>query len=78
MFFSSLSISECIWGPFTLLFNGHQLAPVSFLGIRRPGRRFHSSPPFSAEFKNEWSFTSTINLVIHVVARYNFTFYVLG
>jgi hypothetical protein len=29
------------------------------LGLKRPGRESDHSPPFSAEVKNEWSYTST-------------------
>jgi hypothetical protein len=29
------------------------------LGVKRPGREADNSPPFSAEVKNAWSYTST-------------------
>jgi hypothetical protein len=31
----------------------------SFPGVKRPGRDVDHSPPFGAEVKNEWSYTST-------------------
>jgi hypothetical protein len=36
---------------------------VSFLGVKRPGRDADHSPPSSAEVKNAWSYTSTIQHV---------------
>jgi len=34
-----------------------------FLGVKGPGREANHSPPFSVEFKNAWSYTSTIPYV---------------
>jgi hypothetical protein len=48
------------------------------LGVKRPGREADHSPPFSAEVKNEWSYTSTPQYVLTawclVKHRDNFTF----
>jgi hypothetical protein len=33
---------------------------VSFLGVKRPGRKADHTPPNSAEIKNAWGFTSTL------------------
>jgi hypothetical protein len=37
------------------------------LGVKRPGREAHHSPPFSAEVKNAWSYTSTSPIRLHGV-----------
>jgi hypothetical protein len=48
------------------------------LGIKRPGREADHSPPSSAEVKNAWSYTSTLQYVFIawclVKYRDNFTF----
>jgi hypothetical protein len=47
------------------------------LGIKQPGREAEYLPPFSAEVKNSWSYTSTPQYVFMawclVKHRYNFT-----
>jgi hypothetical protein len=43
-------------------------------GIKRPGREADNSPPFSANVKNAWSYTSTRPYVIMDWNRNNFTF----
>ena len=42
----------------------------SFWGVKRPGRGVNSASPYRAEFKNEYSYTSTstLSLVWHVMA----------
>jgi len=37
----------------------------SYLGIKRPGREANYSPPSNVEFKNAWSYTSTLPIRIH-------------
>jgi hypothetical protein len=45
-----------------------QWAPGALsLGIRRPGREAHHSPPSSAEAKNAWTYTSTPPIRLHGV-----------
>jgi hypothetical protein len=48
------------------------------LGIKRPGRKVDHSPPSSAEVKNAWSYTSTLQYVFMtwclIKNRDNFTF----
>jgi hypothetical protein len=49
-----------------------------FPGVKRPGREADHSPPYSAEVKNAWSYTSTPQYVFKawclVKHRDNFTF----
>jgi hypothetical protein len=46
------------------------------LGVKVPRREADHSPPFSAEGKNAWSYTSTPPVRLHgLVLRDNFTFY---
>jgi hypothetical protein len=47
-----------LWGPTSILYNGYQGGGIS-LGVKQPGREADHSPPFSAEVKNAWSYTST-------------------
>jgi len=44
-----------LWGPHSILFGWYR---VSFLRVQRPGREVNHLLPFSAEIKNEWSYTS--------------------
>jgi len=37
------------------------------LGVKRPGREAHHSPPSSAEVKNAWNYTSTPPIRLHGV-----------
>jgi hypothetical protein len=39
------------------------------LGIKRPGREDDHSPPFSAEVKNTWGYTSTPTVRLHGVVH---------
>jgi len=39
----------------------------SSLGVKRPGREADQLPPFSAEVKNAWSYTSTLPIRLHGV-----------
>jgi hypothetical protein len=43
-----------LWGPSSLLFNAYR---VSFLGVKRPGRKVNHSHPSSVEIKKNWSYT---------------------
>jgi len=36
-------------------------------GVERPGREAEHSPPFSAEVKNEWGYSSTPPIRLHYV-----------
>lgn len=46
-----------------------------FPGVKQPGHEGDHSPPFGAEVKNEYSYTSTLAICLHGVDRDNFTFY---
>lgn len=48
--FSCTKISGSAPGPTLPIFNGHL---DSFLGVQKPGREFHHSPPSTAKVKNE-------------------------
>jgi hypothetical protein len=61
---------DLFWGPFNIVFGGYQ---VSFPGISRPGREPGTSSPSGAEFKNEWSYTSTSLVCVRVVDKEDFT-----
>jgi len=37
------------------------------LGVKRPGREVDLSPPYSADVKNSWSYTSTPPIRLHCV-----------
>jgi len=43
--------------------------------VKQRGHEGDNSPPFSAEVKNEWSYTSILAISLQVVDRDNFTFY---
>jgi hypothetical protein len=49
---------------------------VLSLAVKRPGRRADNSPPFSAEIKNAWSYTSTPPYMVWCLVKHrgNFTF----
>jgi hypothetical protein len=47
---------------------------LSFPRVKRPCREVNHSPPTSAEFKNECSYTSTPPIYLHGVDRDAFTF----
>jgi hypothetical protein len=49
----------------------HSGCQVSILGVKRPKREVHHSPPFIAEVKNGWVCTSTTDT--HGVHKENFT-----
>jgi hypothetical protein len=55
--FSSPRSPDLLWGPPSLLSNGHRgaLSP----GVQRQGREADHSPPASAEVKKTWIYTST-------------------
>jgi hypothetical protein len=54
--FSSPKRPDRLWGPRSLLLNGYR---GSFPGVKRPGSEVDHLPPFSAEIRNGWSYTST-------------------
>jgi hypothetical protein len=58
-FFSSPPSSDHLWGLPSLPSNGYRGWGPS-LGVKRPGREADHSPPTSAEVKNVWSYTSTL------------------
>ena len=39
--------------------------------VKKPGHEFNHSPPFSAEVKNEWSYTSTPPTRLHGLKQGN-------
>lgn len=41
---------------------------VIFSGVKRPKRESHHSPPYNADVKNQWSYTSILFLCLHGVA----------
>jgi len=45
-----------------------------FSGVKRPKRFVDHCPPYSAEVKNEWSYTSIPVLCLHDVDSHGFTF----
>jgi len=65
-FFSSPKRPDPPLGPPILLFNGYR---GSFRVLRRLERDDNYSLPPSAEFKNEWSYSSTIPIRLHGVDR---------
>jgi hypothetical protein len=42
--------------------------------LTRPEREVDHSPPYSAEVKNEWGYTSTSSICLHEVKNNNSTF----
>jgi hypothetical protein len=58
-------------GPSSLLFTVYW---GSFQIVKRPGREVNHPLPSSAEFKNEWSYTSASPIRFHWVKRENFAF----
>ena len=52
--FPSLRSSKKLWAPPSLLL---QILRSSFPGVKRPGHEADHTPPYSSEFKNEWSYT---------------------
>jgi len=58
-----------------LLNGGHKKTGYrsSFLGVQQQGNNVNHIHPLSAEFKNEWSYTSKPPLCLHGVNRDNFT-----
>jgi len=51
-FFSSVKCPERLWGPPRLLFSGYRV------GIKQLRHDVDHSPPYRAEVKNGWSYTS--------------------
>ena len=39
--------------------------------LKKPGHEFNHSPPFSAEVKNEWSYTSSPSTRLHGLKQGN-------
>jgi len=71
-FSSSPKCPRRLWGPLSLLFSGNRgYFPV----VERSGCGVDHSPPSSAEFKNEWSYTSAPTIRHHGVDRHSFDFY---
>jgi hypothetical protein len=54
-----------------LLFKGYR---CSFLGVKRHRHDVDNSSPPSADVKNEWSYTSTPPICVHIVDRDQFLF----
>jgi hypothetical protein len=48
-----------LWGTPSVIFNWHRGA---FPDVKRPGREADHSPPSSVEVKNEWIYTSALNV----------------
>jgi hypothetical protein len=51
-------------GPTSILFNEYR---GSFPATKRPGHEVNHSLPSSAEFKNEWSYTSTSSISFFII-----------
>ena len=66
-FFFSSVCPDRLWGALSHLFTGHKGPPHPTVEIKRPGREGDHSPPSSAEFRNEWSYTSTPQSFCHGV-----------
>jgi len=51
----------------------------AFLGLKRPARDVHHTPPYSADVKSEWSHNSHPHVGLKDVDTvvFNLTFYVL-
>ena len=62
-----------LWDPSIFLYNAYR---SSFQGLKRPGREANHQSSSSAEVKNEWSYTSAPPLLLNVVDRKNFTFFI--
>jgi len=52
-------------------------ARVFFPGAKLPDRDFDHSPPYCAEVKNEWRYTSALLIRLHDLEREKFTSYLL-
>jgi hypothetical protein len=70
--FSLLKCPDWCRGPPSILFNGSQ-GYFPFLKWLR--YELNHTPPSVAEVKNEWSYTSTLPICLHVVDWENFIFY---
>jgi hypothetical protein len=64
---------QTLWGPSSLLFNGHR---SSFAWIKRVDRDVDHSPPSNSLVKNEWRYACTSPIRLHGVDRNNFTFFI--
>jgi hypothetical protein len=65
-YFCSQNHADWLWGPPSLLFNGHRSFSPR---LKRAGRDVYQSSTWSAEVKNEWSCTSPPPLCRHGVNR---------
>jgi hypothetical protein len=63
-FFSLPPSPDRLWGPPRLPSMGTR---DSFPGVKRPRHEADYSPPFSAEVKKEWSYTSVLPVHLHGV-----------
>jgi len=64
--------SEAARGPGT---NSASFARAVYATVRRSGSIFDRSPPFSAEVKNEWNYTSISLICLREMHRDIFTFH---
>jgi hypothetical protein len=69
IFIPTQKLPDRLWGPPTLLLNGHLR---SFPGIKQPEREVDHSPPTSTKVKNEWSYTSITPIALHGVDSDNY------
>ena len=69
-FFSSSKYPHRLWGPPSLLLNGYR---GFLLWVNQSQREVNHSPPSSPQVKNEWNYTSTSPMCIHVTHRESFS-----
>jgi hypothetical protein len=63
-FLSSPPRPDLLWVPPSILKNGYRGLPP---GIKRSGSEGDQSPPYTAEVKNAWNYTSTPSVRLHGV-----------
>jgi hypothetical protein len=73
--FSTPKHPDWLYGQPVLLFNGYR---VPFTGLKLPEREVNRPYPYSAEVKNEWSYTSIPAVCLHGVERNNFALLIRG